>query len=259
VSKEARLPGLATWGRVRDWRMTSLRQAANVELYLDSPLTAGDVLSYGIRHVAIATGARWRTDAVGRVHRAPLPFLANGAVVGVDALLDQGVAALPDAGPVVVFDDDRYYMASVLAEMIALSGRKVTFVTPASIVAPWTDHTLEQRRVQTRLIELGIDILLLHQLADFRPGVLNVECTYSGKRREIDCSTVVPVTARLPVDGLWRDLFACAEAWADHGIETVERIGDCLAPGIIAAANYAGHFYARKLAGTEAENFDAYR
>ena len=169
------------------------------------------------------------------------------------------MAALPDAGPVVVFDDDRYYMASVLAEMIALSGRKVTFVTPASIVAPWTDHTLEQRRVQTRLIELGIDIVLLHQLGDFRPDVLSVECTYSGKRREIACSTLVPVTARLPVATLWRDLSAASGAWADHGIESVERIGDCLAPGIIAAANYAGHFYARKLAGTDADDYSAYR
>ncbi|MCJ8054818.1 NAD-binding protein [Shinella curvata] len=259
VTKEAKLPGLATWARVRDWRMGQLRQAPNVELYLDSPLTAEDVLSYGIRHVAIATGARWRTDGVGRLHRSALPFLSGNAVVGVDALLERGTAALSGNGPVVIFDDDRYYMASVLAEMIALSGRRVTFVTPASIVAPWTDHTLEQRRVQTRLIELGIDIVLLHQLGDFRPDVLSVECIYSGRRREIDCSIVVPVTARLPVARLWHDLSARAEVWTDHGIETVERIGDCLAPGIIAAANYAGHFYARKLASAQNEGCDAYR
>ena len=33
--------------------------------------------------------------------------------------------------------------------------------------------------------------------------------------------------------------------WADAGIRTVTRLGDCLAPGIIAAAVYSGHQYAR--------------
>ncbi|NRP73010.1 Trimethylamine dehydrogenase [Ensifer psoraleae] len=259
VTKEARLPGLATWARVRDWRMNQLRQAPNVELYLDSPLTADDVLSYGIQHVAIATGARWRTDGVGRTHRSPLPFLNGDAVVGVDALLSEGASALVNDGPVVVFDDDRYYMASVLAEMIALSGRKVTFVTPASIVAPWTEHTLEQRRVQTRLIDLGIDIIPLHQLSGLTQSVFTIECIYSGRKREIACAAVVPVTARLPSDRLWHELAAVSDGWADHGIETVERIGDCLAPGIIAAANYAGHFYARKLARAIVDDYDAYR
>jgi dimethylamine/trimethylamine dehydrogenase len=75
----------------------------------------------------------------------------------------------------------------------------------------------------------------------------------------VDCSTLVPVTARLPVDKLWHDLAASRETWADHGIESVERIGDCLAPGIIAAANYAGHFYARRLSETVSDDCNAYR
>ncbi|MFP3386113.1 FAD-dependent oxidoreductase, partial [Tritonibacter sp. SIMBA_163] len=60
VTQECRLPGLAAWGRVRDWRLGQLRQASNAQLYLDSRLSAEDVLSFGIPHIAIATGARWR-------------------------------------------------------------------------------------------------------------------------------------------------------------------------------------------------------
>ncbi len=260
VARECRLPGLAAWGRVRDWRMGQLRQAPNAELYLDSRLSAEDILSYGVAHVAIATGARWRTDGVGRAHRDPLASLAEGVTVGVDALLDQGAAALPDDGPVVVFDDDRYYMASVLAETIAASGRKVAFVTPAPIVAPWTEHTLEQGRIQSSLIERGVEIVPLHRLSNRSGDRIEVECVYSGKKRVLDCAALVPVTARMPVDGLWHDLVAVREQWADHGIESVERIGDCLSPGIIAAANYSGHLYARNLQNTvEGDNYDIYR
>jgi dimethylamine/trimethylamine dehydrogenase len=32
----------------------------NAQMYLQSPLTADDVLAYGIPHVALATGAKWR-------------------------------------------------------------------------------------------------------------------------------------------------------------------------------------------------------
>ncbi|HWT61372.1 MAG TPA: NAD(P)-binding protein [Ochrobactrum sp.] len=260
VAQECRLPGLAAWGRVRDWRIGQLQQAPNAQLYLDSQLSAEDILSYGIPHVAIATGARWRNDGVGRVHRDPLDYLAEGATIGVNALLENGVKAFTNDGPVVVFDDDRYYMASVLAELIASSGRKVTFVTPAPIVAPWTEHTLEQSRVQRRLIEKGIDIVPLHQLAGRSRDTLNIACSYSGALRTIECATLVPVTSRLPTDQLWHDLIAIKDQWADHGLASVERIGDCLSPGIIAAATYAGHGYARSRNNpAPVDSYDMYR
>ncbi|PAT37099.1 FAD-dependent oxidoreductase [Vandammella animalimorsus] len=280
VSLEARLPGLATWARVRDWRLGQLRQASNVQMYLDSPLSAQDVLAFGMAHVAIATGAHWRCDGVGRVHRQPLPFLggANAArVVGVDALLERGAAAVhaalaanhaqgaPTQGPVVVFDDDRYYMASVLAELLARAGLQVHFVTPAPIVAPWSEHTLEQPRIHRRLLELGVHITLLHQLAGWQGDRLDLACVYSGRLQPIACACLVPVTARLPNHGLWQALQAASHSWAEHGIASVERIGDCLAPGIIAAANYAGHAYARSLLSVQvaesacATSYDGYR
>ncbi len=260
VTQECRLPGLAAWGRVRDWRLGQLRQASNAQLYLDSRLSAEDVLSFGIPHIAIATGARWRNDGVGRVHRDPLDYLAEGTTVGVNALLENGVAALANDGPVVVFDDDRYYMASVLAELIASSGRSVTFITPASIVAPWTEHTLEQIRVQRRLIEKGVEIIPLHQLAGRTNDTLNIACSYSGKIRTIDCATLVPVTSRLPNDQLWHDLVALKHQWMDHGLETVERIGDCLSPGIIATATHAGHGYLRSRGSQPMDaDYDIYR
>ena len=250
VSRESRLPGLAAWARVRDWRLGQLQQASNVRMYLDSPLMAADILENGSPHVVLATGADWRADGAGREHRTPLRFLAGKPVLTPDDLMTRGIdAAAP--GPVVIFDDDRFYMGSVLAELVAGAGHETVFVTPAPIVAPWSENTLEQDRIQTRLIELGVGIVPLHGLAGLSANRLRVECVYSGKTQEIECGTLVSVTSRLPKDRLWKDLTGRKEDWRDAGILSVTRIGDCLAPGLIAAACYSGHEFARS-AGADA-------
>ncbi|MFJ6324853.1 MULTISPECIES: NAD(P)-binding protein [unclassified Rhizobium] len=245
VARECRLPGLATWGRVRDWRVGQLSARANAELYLHSALSADDILQYGIPHVAIATGSKWRCDGVGRTHRQPLAFLEAGNLLSPDILLDAGASAVAAGGPVVVFDDDSFYLGSVLAELLSRAGRTVIFVTPEAQVSPWSKNTLEQARVQKRLIELGVEIICAMALADRTKDWLELSCIYSGRRRQIDCDTLVPVTARLPDETLWLDLKAREADWADAGIKSVVRLGDCLAPGIIAAAVYSGHDYAR--------------
>ncbi|MFC0804987.1 NAD(P)-binding protein [Ensifer sp. P24N7] len=245
VARECRLPGLATWGRVRDWRVGQLSTRVNAELYLHSPLSAADILQYGIPHVAIATGASWRTDGVGRTHRVPLDFLSKGILVSPDAILSGGVEAVPADGPVIVFDDDCFYMGSVLAELLARRGRTVIFITPESQVSPWSRNTLEQARIQKRLIDLGVEIVTAMALAGRTKDQLELSCVYSGRTRPVDCATLVPVTARLPDETLWLELKAREDEWADAGIKTVTRLGDCLAPGLIAAAVYSGHQYAR--------------
>lgn len=248
VALESRLPGLAEWGRVRDWRLWRLRQRDNAALYLESQLTADDVLGYGVENVALATGARWRADGVGRVHRRPLPFLDPARVRTPDDLMADGPEAIPSDGPVVIFDDDGFYLGGVLAELAAVAGRETIYVTPDAIVSAWSERTLEQRRIQTRLIECGVEIIPLHKLADMGAETLTLVCIYSGAERMIPCHTLVPVTTRLPNDGLWRDLEARKDEWADAGLKSVVCIGDALAPGLIAAAVYSGGLYARTAA-----------
>ena len=58
VLGEARLPGLAAWIRVVDYRKGQLAQLPNVELALESEVTADEVLAYGFQHVAVATSSR---------------------------------------------------------------------------------------------------------------------------------------------------------------------------------------------------------
>ena len=55
------------------------------------------------------------------------------------------------------------------------------------------------------------------------------------------------VTARRPRDEVYRELNCRMESEVQNPFLSVQRIGDCEAPAIIAAAVYSGHRYAREL------------
>lgn len=250
VRLESALPGLAAWRRVSDWRLGQLQKAPNASMYLQSALSVSDILEYGVANVAIAAGATWRRDGVGRSHRLPLDFLDVQRVLTPDDLMSQGIAAITPGSRVVVFDDDLFYMASVLAELVANAGFKTTFVTSSTEVAPWSDNTLEQHRIQKRLIELDVEIITSKTLSDMTDDTLTVECAYSGRLTQIPCSQLVSVTSRTPNDMLWHELNEKKDQWRDAGIGIVTRIGDCYSPGLIATACYSGHGFAREFGAT---------
>jgi len=60
-------------------------------------------------------------------------------------------------------------------------------------------------------------------------------------------AALVTVTARIPDDGLYYDLMADESTLTAAGIKSVTRVGDCLAPGTIAAAVHSGHAHARAI------------
>ncbi len=118
ILTECRLPGLSTWKRVRDWRMTQLGKLANVSIYLESEVTADLVAELGVDHVAVATGSHWRRDGVGRATPFPVSISGEAKVMTPDDVM----AGRPLAGPVVIYDDDHYAMGGVLAELLARPG-----------------------------------------------------------------------------------------------------------------------------------------
>ncbi|GGA87714.1 methylamine [Arenimonas soli] len=248
VSREARLPGLAEWARVRDWRLGQINKLPNVATYLDSRLEPADVLEFGAEHVVIATGARWRRDGFGRSHGLGIAgFESNPKVFTPDDLMD---GRLPE-GEVVVFDDDGGYHATVAAELLAKSGRRVHFVTPEDVVAPWGQFTLEYRHVRKRLAALGVQVHVSKVIASYEGRTLRVEDTWSGEVLELPADAVVSVTARIPDDALFQALGGREAAQGDAGAFSLHRIGDCEAPGLIAHAVYAGHALAQGLGEPE--------
>lgn len=149
-------------------------------------------------------------------------------------------------GTVVVFDDDHYYMASVIALLLAKEGLPVTYVTSDGIAASFSEHTVEQARTQAGLIAAGVKIIVSHGLAGFAGDTLEIACGFSGNITALPCGGLVTVTSREPNDALWQDLKD------DTGLR-VSRIGDCKAPGIIAQAVYDGHRFAQEFDLSEEE------
>jgi len=244
VTRESRLPGLAEWARVRDWRVGQIDKLSNIAVYLDSALTAQDVLDFGAEHVVLATGCHWRRDGYGRSNGFAIPGFADSAQVFTpDDLIDGRVPQ----GRVVVFDDDGYYHASVAAELLRRRGCEVIHLTPEDSLAPWTLNTLDYRHVRKRMAELGIEALVSHDIVGYDGGTLTVEDVWTHRQRELACDAVVTVTARLPDDALYQELQQREAAWTDAGIRSVRCVGDAEAPGLIAHAVYAGHRYAREL------------
>ena len=242
VARERALPGLSAWGRVADYRTGQIAPMPNVQTYLDSRLTPDDILSFGIEHVAIATGSHWRRDAVARLHLHPIPTDPAMPIFTPDDLMTGGG---PTGGNVLLYDDDHFYMGSVMAELLVARGCTVDFVTPAVKVAEWTDNTLEQATIQRRLANLGVRLHLSHAPDRIHAGAADITCTWNDQTRQIACDAVLMVTARTPNDVLFHNLKA--RDWTGAGVTSLKLIGDAAAPGPIAWATYAGRRYAEEL------------
>jgi len=243
VTLEAQLPGLAAWGRVRDYRTYQISQMPNVIPYFDSHLSAQDVLDFGFQNVAIATGAQWRRDGVARQHVVAMPIDRGMKIYTPDDLMAGDVPL----GDVLLYDDDHYYMGGVLAEHLVQKGAKVTLVTPSAYVSDWTNNTLEQATIHRRLAGMGVRIVLNRGVSLIAKDHVMTNCVYTGDLTPEVADAVVIVASRLSSDGLWQALQQRQNEWADAGILSVKLIGDAAAPGPIAWATYAGHRFAREL------------
>ena len=154
---------------------------------------------------------------------------------------------LPEGGRVVVYDDDHYYMGSVLAELLVQKGCQVNLVTPSAYAAEWTLNTLEQGAIHKQLIDNGVEIQLNRAVVAVDSGKAVLTCTYSSADTSIDCDALVIVGSRQSDRRLWDSLNTREEKFEEAGIKSVTLIGDADAPAPIAWAVYAGHRYAREL------------
>ncbi|MXY09599.1 MAG: hypothetical protein F4Z00_08185 [Acidimicrobiaceae bacterium] len=155
--------------------------------------------------------------------------------------------ARPEGSRVAVYDDDHYYMGGALAELLRAEGYEVALVTPEAVVSAWTVNTMEQHRIQARLIEAGIELHTSTAVSAVLDTELQIQCAFTGQESRIAADAVLLVTARLPEDSLFQALLAQHEEWPDQGLRTVRAIGDALAPSTIAAAVWEGRRYAEEL------------
>ncbi len=90
------------------------------------------------------------------------------------------------------------------------------------------------------------------ELVGFEPSEVQLECVFSGTGLQLTADYLVPITARIPNDELWCALDGQRDEFLSRGGLSLQRIGDCQAPGIVAAAVYAGHKAARELGQDDA-------
>ncbi len=242
VARESRLPRVAAWARVRDHRLQQLNKLANVEIYLESNMTAAQILEFGAEHVVLATGSAWRRDGVARYHLQPIPIAGDALVHTPDDLM----AGTKLSGRVVIYDDDHYYMGGLLAERLVEQDCRVTLVTPASEVSNWTRNTMEQHFIQKRLLEMGVVVLSNRAVTEVRCNSVAAACVFTGGTVDLPADEVVLVTARLPNEGLLLELTSRGDEWVAAGLRSINAIGDARAPSTIAAAVYAGRRYAEE-------------
>ncbi len=235
VTLEANLPGLNSWARVRDYRLNQLQHSANVQIYLESEMTAENVKEFDADNVIIATGATWRRDGVGCSNFDPLIFDSVTVYTADDVM--QGKLKNSSAKEIVVYDDDHFYMGSVIAECLAGDGFSVSYITPLPTVSTWTDNTLDQPRIVSRLHDMGVGMYpntLLNSDGSFTS-------TINGEVISLATDAIVMVGARTANDSLYTQLNTQDET------NNVHLIGDSLVPGIIQAAVYSGHKAAREI------------
>ena len=243
---ESSLPGLSSYRRVRDYRQQQLQVAPNVELLLDNSLSSQDVLDTGIRRVFIATGSRWCTSGLGRQHPRGLKFSDKCMPVFTPESLYGDTAV---DGHVLVYDDDHYYLGGVVAEELVRRGCSVTLVTPANCVSVWTENTLEQHKIQSRLIKLGVSIVTSQEISLVDKEHVELACVYSGNNKKLIADALMLVTSRVPDNGLYNELTEHQKSF-----DTLSLVGDALAPSTVAAAVYSGHLAARGLHTDEDSN-----
>jgi dimethylamine/trimethylamine dehydrogenase len=241
-----RLPGRGEWGRVLNWRAIQLSKLRNVEVIAGTRLDPAAVREYGAELVVVATGAHWSPTGLNRV--------THEAVPGADASLPHVLTPeqvmvegkVPPGERVAVYDCDGYFMGPDLAEKLARDGFSVELVTCFGELAPFTHETLEQELLRRRLHEVGVRLhrgVVLESVSSGRDEV--------GEPFELEVDAIVLVTQRLSNEALYLELRADEEALRDEGIEAVYRIGDCVAPQLIADAIFDGHRLAREI---DAEN-----
>lgn len=243
VARERGLPGLHAWMRVADYRIGQITTMPNVQIYRESMLDAEGVLEFGFNRVVIATGSIWRRDGVARALLKPVTAAADADILTPDDLIE---GRRPKGRDVVIYDDDHYYMGGVLAELLVREGHKVTLATPAADASNWTHWTMEQHRIQSRLLSLGVTILPHRILARIATDGVELACGYTGTILGVSCGSTVLVTARLPSNALAQALEARRADWSAAGIAGVTTIGDALAPGTVAAAVFGGRRYAEE-------------
>ena len=239
INKEAKLPGMSSYKRVIDYRVSQINQLENVDVYLDNTMARDDVLELGFDHVVTATGSTWQPSIMDE-KSAPILITKTDSIFTPEDVLE----GCELQSPVIIFDFDYYYMGGLIAEYIKGLGHEVTIITPFEKVSPWSFNSNEVSEIQSRLLNKDIKVLTEHRIIDIGESSIGIIHQVTNKKTDVDRGSLVLVGHRKQSDTLYTQLTSDEDALKASGIKSVQNIGDSNAPGAVVHATYAGHLYA---------------
>jgi dimethylamine/trimethylamine dehydrogenase len=239
------LPGLGEWKRFVDYRKIQLDKLANVEVHTGARLTSDAIRDYGADIVVIATGASWTGDGLNAVTHEP--------ILGADASLPHVLTPeqvmisgkRPTGRRVAIYDCEGYFMAAGLAEKLAGEGYKVDLLSALETISPHSDETLEGSLLRQHLHDIGVSMQANVSLDAIHEGSL--QCSSFGDPVEIGADAVVLVTQRISNDEIYLELRSDPVSLRSAGVEALYRIGDCVAPRLLADVAFDGHRLGREI------------
>lgn len=245
ILNESKLPGLASYKRVSDFRISQIQKMNNVNFFPGSYMSDNAVFEFNPDQVLIATGSYWRSDGIGRASFKPVPGIdSHPKCFTPDSIFKFKYQSSEN---IVIYDDDHYYMGSVIAQLLAEKGMAVTLITPAPEVSYWSKNTMEQHRVEKVLLSCKVKLVVKHTIYSVDGNTVRFQCNVTREFVEYDASSLVLVTIRKPVNQLYFALAGTQEELLESLPFGILRIGDCLAPATVAAAVYDGHRAAQEL------------
>jgi dimethylamine/trimethylamine dehydrogenase len=231
---------MAEWRKIITHRAKILEKFGNVRIELNTTAEATEDLTANYDWLVIATGSYWARDGLNGV--------TNGPIDGADAELPWCITpeqysrdGKPIPGSrVVIYDCEGHYVGVGLAEALATLGYNVAYLTPLETIAPFMRLTGEAPRLRRRLVELGVACVPETVVLKVDERGVTTRALWSESVGRFEADGVVLITQRVSDDSLLRALVA-------RDPTRVFGIGDCVAPGRVGEAIFAGHRLGREI------------
>jgi 2,4-dienoyl-CoA reductase-like NADH-dependent reductase (Old Yellow Enzyme family)/thioredoxin reductase len=222
----ARAPKREDYRLIATWLAAQV-QRLGVEVRLNSPARAADVLALDPEAVIVATGATARVPELPGVE---LPHVATA----VDVLMGR-VTPGPTA---VVVDEDGHFTAPTTADLLAGRGCRVTLISRYFMVGEDIDEGIRSD-LYARLYGQGVVLQPLTAAVAMVPGGVRTRHTFSGADATLPADTVVLSFGGKANDELYHEL--------DGRVPELRLVGDAVSPRRIHDALLDGTRAARAL------------
>jgi dimethylamine/trimethylamine dehydrogenase len=241
-----RLPGLGEWARVVNYRRIQIDKLRNIEFIPRLRLDAGAVRAYGAEIVVVATGAQWAADGLGPGSRRPVPGAdaIEAYCLTPEQIMLEGKR--PPGRRTVVYDAEGYFMGAGLAELLVGEGYDVMLASPYGQVSPMSDETLEGSLLRQHLHDIGVKTACGVELEGVGTNGVNGR-HHLGDPWQLESDAVVLVTQRVSDESLYLELANDPQSLERDDIEALFRIGDCVAPQLLADVIFDGHRLGREI------------